>query len=428
MKLLSKYLHHGLTQNILALYGVHFAKYILPLITVPYLARVLGPTAWGLMAIAQAYAQYVGMLVEYGFGLAATREVARHREDRDKLADLLAGVLGAEGLLVLCGIGLTLLVQIWVPIFQNHPALLWAGMFWTLSQAVSPLWYFGGLERLRFVAVLDVSSRLLYVVGLLIFVHSPEDGWKVLALQGVASCLSTAVVLYLVYRELPFRFPTKSLVWQALRTGWTMFLFLSASNLYTTGNTFILGLFVSPQLVGYYAGGEKLSKTFLAILNPLTQALYPRLSHLAHHSRTKAAQLARVGVVVMGIGGGLIGLLVFLLAPLLVKILLGREFEPAVPVVQVLSLLLPSVALSHFLGLQWMLPLGMDRAFNSVILGAGLFNLLLALILAPRYAQMGMAWAAVVTELVVTAALYILLLCQGLDPFTYVKNAKGDAV
>ena len=424
---LEKLLHHKLVQNVLALYGVHFAKYILPLVSLPYLTRVLGPTAWGVLAIAQAYAQYVSLLVEYGFGMAATREVAHHSNDRDQLAELLAGVLGAEALLVSFAVAASFVAQRWVPIFQSHPALLWAGLFWALPQAVTPLWYFSGQERMRFTAFLDISTRTVYVAGLLVFIHSPSDVWKVLALQGVTSSFSMGLVLFLIYREIPFRFPTPSLVWQALRKGWTMFLFLSSSSLYTSANIFILGLFVSPQLVGYYAGAEKIGKLPLQLFNPIQVALYPRLSNLAHHSPNKAAQLVRYGIVVMGGVAGMMALAIILCAPLLVKILLGPGFESAIPVVQVLALLVPLIALSNTLGIQWMLPLGMDRIFNTIILSSGLLNLVLAVLLVSRYTYMGMAWAVVITEVVVTAWMYFVLRSRGLDPFTYIEKVEGDS-
>src|SRR5580704_19568321 len=92
----SKLLKHKLVQNAASLYGVQIATYAVPLVTIPYLARVLGVSGWGLVAIAQGFGSYIALLGEYGFGLSATREVARQRDDREKLADIFAGVLGAK--------------------------------------------------------------------------------------------------------------------------------------------------------------------------------------------------------------------------------------------------------------------------------------------------------------------------------------------
>jgi PST family polysaccharide transporter len=420
-------LRHKLVQNALSLYGVQIATYVIPLVTIPYLARVLGVAGWGLVAIAQGFGSYVGILGEYGFSLSATREIARHREDRGKLANIFAGVLGAKMVLVAASFPLAILAGRWVPIFREHPALLWAGMFWAMAQGFSVMWYFQGLERMRLVAALDISAKALATVGVFLIVKRPEDGWRVLVLQGCGFLLSSVIGLGMAYREVPFRLPSWTAVWESLRMGWSMFLFRSSVSLYTAGNAFILGLFVSPEFVGYYAGAEKISRAFLGILNPISQTLYPRLSHLVSHAQDRAARLARISIGVMGAAGTAIGIIVFLSAPVIVRMVLGPHFGPSVPVLRLLALLVPLVAFGNVLGIQWMLPLGMDRAFNKIILAAGFINLVLALVLAPAYTDMGMAWAVVLAETFVTVTMYLVLRSKNLDPLTYTVVAKAEA-
>lgn len=415
---LAHFLRHALVQNILALYGVQFANYLFPLLLVPYLARVLGPEGWGLLAFTQAFGGYLGLLVEYGFGLSATREVAQSRNSLRRRAELLAEVLGAKGVLSLLALGVALGVGNQVLVFREHPEVLWAGVFWALATAYSPVWYFQGLERMRLVAAVEVGAKALVLIFVFLMVKGPGDVWKVLALQGVASSLASLVALYLAHREVPFLLPEPRGVLRALIAGWSMFFFRGAVSLYTLGNTFILGLFAPPQVVGYYAGAEKISKAFLGLLAPVSQALYPRLSHLAQSAPQEAARLARLGVWTMGLGGAVLGLGVFALAPLLVRLFLGAGYEPAVPALRLLAFLLPLIALSNVLGIQWMLPLGLDRPFNAIIVGAGLVNLALAVVLAPRLAHIGMALAVVTSEFLVTLGMWLYLRGKGRDPFT----------
>jgi PST family polysaccharide transporter len=410
---------HTLVQNALSLYGVQVASYIFPLVTIPYVARVLGVSGWGLVAFAQSFGAWVALVGEYGFSLSATREVARYRDDRGKLTDILAGVLGAKTILAVVAGVFAAFLRWCVPIFSHHPALLWAALFWALGQGFSVMWFFQGFERLRLVAGIDISAKALATIGVFVLVRKPEDGWLVLIAQGSGFMLSTVIGLTLIYRQLPFRIPSWASVREALRMGWSMFLFRSSVSLYTTGNAFILGLFVSPQLVGYYAGAEKISRAFLGLLNPISQTLYPRLSHLAHRSENRAARLARISIGVMGASGAAMGALVFLLAPVLVRMILGIGFEPAVPILRALALLVPLVAFGNVFGIQWMLPMGMDRAFNTIILLAGAVNLSLALLLAPLYRDLGMAWAVVTAETFVSVSMYLVLRSQKLNPLSY---------
>ncbi|HLV95090.1 MAG TPA: flippase [Candidatus Acidoferrales bacterium] len=419
---------HALVQNTIAMGLVQAGTGFVPLVTVPYLARVLGVAGWGLVAFAQSFGAYMSVFGDYGFALSATREVARHRDDHEKLAEIVAGVLGAKTLLAAGMIAVAFGVQRWVPIFRDNPLLLWAGLFCALARTSSMIWYFQGRERMRLVAWVDIVTQILAAIAIFVLVKKPADGWRALGLQGLGYLFSFFIGLALTYREVSARVPIWRSTWEALRMGWSMFLFRGSVSLYTAGNAFILGLFVSPVWVGYYAGAEKISRAFLNLLNPINQALYPRLSHLVYHARERAVRLARVAIAVMGCGGVALGALVFALAPLLVRVILGKGYEHAVPVLRILALLPPLIALSNVYGIQWMLPLGMDRAFNAIIVIAGVINIGLAIALAPVYLASGMAWSVVSAEIFVTASIYALLRWRKLDPMNYSPQAVGEEV
>src|SRR6202789_3989173 len=91
-----KLLRNGVVHNIIALYGVQACTYALPLLTFPYLARVLGPSGWGVVVFAQAIGVVIASVVEYGFDISASRETSRQRDDPQRLSALISGVLGAK--------------------------------------------------------------------------------------------------------------------------------------------------------------------------------------------------------------------------------------------------------------------------------------------------------------------------------------------
>jgi len=409
-------LDQSLARNVASLYGVQFANYLLPLVTIPYLTRVLGPATWGLVAFAQAFGAYASIVIEYGFHLSATRAVARSRDSLDKLANLVAGVMGARVMLAAGAVLLALLLESWIPMFRAHPVFLWAAVFWAVGQSFSMLWYYQGFERMRLVAVLDVAGKAAATAGIFILVRHPADGWKVLVLQGSGALLSVAVATAIVYRQVPFRLPTWRLVSNTLRMGWSMFLFQGSMSLYGAGNAFILGLFASPAAVGFYAGAEKLARALMGLMAPIHQSLYPRLSHLVQHNRPAAHRLARFSMFLMSSVGVVLSLAAFLGAPWAVPLILGRSFTASVPVLEILAALPLLDALGTLFGVLWMVPLGLDRQFNRVILAGGALNLVLAVVLAPRFAQLGMAAAVVATEVFVVLSLYLTLRRRKLSP------------
>ncbi|HEX5413581.1 MAG TPA: oligosaccharide flippase family protein [Terriglobia bacterium] len=399
----------ALARNMASLYGVQIANYLLPLVTIPYLTRVLGPSMWGLVAFAQAFGAYASIGIEYGFHLSATRAVAKNRGSVGELANLVAGVVGAKLLLAAGAVIVALCLGSWIPLFHAHPAFLWAAVFWAVAQSFSMLWYYQGIERMRLVALLEVAGKAAATAGIFAIVRHRADGWKVLALQGSGSLLSVVVATVMVYSEIAIILPTWPLVRDTLRMGWSMFLFRGSMSLYGAGNAFILGLFASPAAVGFYAGAERLARALMGLLVPVHQSLYPRLSSLVQHDPAAARRLARSSLFLMSTAGAVLSLAALLGAPWAVPLILGKNFVASVPVLQIMAALPLLDALGTSFGVLWMVPLGLDRQFNLVVMAGGLLNLVLAVVLAPQFAQLGMAAAVVATEVFIVLALYFVL-------------------
>jgi len=394
-----------LVENAVALYAVDLVGHAVSFATVLFLARVLRPDGFGLLALAQSSALWLSILLEYGFNLSATREVASHRDDPARLAETAASVLGAKGLLVLCVAGLAAIAAATMPAFRRHPDYLGWALLQTLALGFSPFWYFQGTERMARPAAIDVAARAVAAVAMFVAVRAPEDGWKVLALQAAAALASTGIPLLWLYREVPWRRPRLAQARSALQSGWGMFVFRGAHSLYTTMNVVILGLFVPTRSVGYYGGAERIIRAALNMLAPLSQTLYPRISHLATRDPREAGGLARVGLRLIGGLGLLLGAAIALGAPLGVRIILGPGYDASVPVLRGLALLVPLSAASSVLAMQWLFPLGLERTVTAVILAGGMLNVGLAVLLAPRFAQLGMVWAVVAAESFILLAL-----------------------
>ena len=119
-------LQHRLVQNGLALYLIQATTMLFPLVTVPFLARVLGPVMFGTVALAQAAGMYVMTTVEYNFTLSGTRDVARARHLPEELSRILADVILARVMLILISAGIAAVAIYTVPVFAANRVLLMA--------------------------------------------------------------------------------------------------------------------------------------------------------------------------------------------------------------------------------------------------------------------------------------------------------------
>ena len=407
----------GLLQNAMALWTVQFFRKTIPLITIPYLARVLGPEGWGLVAIFQSLAACLALLMEFGFELSATRQVARCRQSRERLAEVIAGVFGAQATMAAGAGVLTLLASQWGPILRQHQTLAAFCLLLAVADGCNPTWFFVGMERMGVVAAVEIGSKSAAAVAIFVLIRSEGDVTTVLALQGVAHLAGIVVAVWIMSRQAAFRLPSPRLIREALTAGWPMFVMRSAESLYGLGNAFILGFFASPTVVGYFAGPEKITRALAGLSSPIRQTLYPRLSRLLHTAPEKGARLARLGMTITMLSGLATGVGIFVCAPLLVRIVLGPQFAPAVTVLRLLAILPPLLAVMQSVGMQWLLPLGREQVVSRTVLAAGVLNLLLVLVLVPPFKHVGMAWAVLCSEAFVAGALIFAVRRDGQHKF-----------
>ena len=407
--------HRQVLHDIASVYGVQFANYVLPLVTVPYLARVLGATSWGLVAMTQAFAMYGSLAIEYGFVFSATRQIATAKNTRE-VEDVIAGVSGAKMLLSGVVIAAATLAFLLIPWFHQHPLLLWVAVAAEILKASHPSYFFYGVHKIAVASALDISARTAAAIGIFIFIHVPQDAWKFFALQAAGGLAALVAGHAMISRSYVLRLPRIAEAWRMLRSGSAMFLFRSAHNIYVLGNAFILGLFATPQAVGYYAGAEKINSAAVGLLSPLSTALYPRSAGLAKTSLSKAASLTKLSLYVMAAASVALTLLMWFGSEPIVRIVLGHGFLASASPFRILSLRAPMVAITNVLGFQWLLALGLEKSFQKITLIALALNIVLAACLAPRFSFDGMAWCVVISQTVAAIGIFLVLRRRKLNP------------
>ncbi len=394
-------------QNLVASYSFYFSGYLLSFLAVPYLARILGPSHWGVFALTQTFAMYLILVVDCGFALSATKLVARSRDEPEILSRVLAGVWSAKALLALFSVAVALGATRVVPAFRDHPLLFWSGVSWGVLQGASMNWYYQGLERMRTAATVDISVKALAILAMILVVRAPEDAWRALALNATACLISLLVLSMLAYREAPFRWPTWDDALTNLRTGLHAFMPRNSFIVSSLSGVFVLGFFAPPAVLGYYAGAERISRAVIGLLAPLTDALYARINRIMASSPQSFFPVARRLLMVMGGCGTMMGVAVFLCAPWMVRIFLGRQFGPAVLIVRIFALQAPLIALGNTLGAHWMLSLGLDRPFGYISLVSALFTVALSVILAPHFGAPAVAAVVVASQLLIALATFV---------------------
>ena len=373
-----------LLTNTLWLYSLQGLNYLLPVLVLPYLIRVLGVVNYGLIAVAQAFAQYFTIFTDYGFNLSATRRIAvANGQERDTVRRTFWGVLLIKCSLMVAGFALLLGITIAIPAMASMRTAYLVAYLAVLGNVLFPVWYFQGIEKMKSISIITGLSRIITVGSVFLLVRGPDDTIRALALQSSAPLLA-GIVGFAVAAKPNWKgavFPQRPDLLSLLREGWHLFLSTAAVTLYTNTNVFLVGMLGGVAQAGYFSAAEKIIRAAQGLLIPLTQVLFPHVNTLARQSREVAVRFLRKSLLTIALPtfAGSLGIL--LCAPLLARLAFGFANSTTNSTLRWISFIPFLVAVSNVLGIQTMVVFGYEKAFSRILLTAGLFNITLAWVL-----------------------------------------------
>ena len=404
--------------NIFFLGVLQAANYILPLMTFPYLVRVLGPEYFGLLAFAMVTVNYFILLTDYGFNLSATRQISIHRNNKVKINEIFSSVMIIKFILLAISFFLMMLLIFNFERFSEEQELFLITFLVVFAQVLFPVWFFQGLEQMKYITYISIGAKLFFTVAIFIFVNKQEDYLLVPLLTALGAIISGLWSLIFV----KFRFSV-SFGWQSLQTlrfyvvdGWYLFYSSVAISLYTTSIGFILGLFSGNAAVGMFSSVEKIVQAAKGLYIPISKALYPLVSKKINDSKEEGLKFVFGVSKIVAPGMLIVASLLFVFAGPIVSILLGDQYEGAIELLKIMAFIPFILAIGDILSVQIMFNLGYQKEFTVVVTVAAILGMFLAIILISLYSSTGAAIAVLSVEIFVTLLL---------GTFLYFKQKKG---
>lgn len=410
-----------LISNFFSLSSVQFVNYVLPLITVPYLVRVLGPEKFGLIAFAQAFIQYFVLITDYGFNLSATREVSVSRNDKEKVSEIFSAVMLIKTALMISSFLVLTILVFSISKFKEEWLIYVLTFGRVLGNVLFPVWIFQGMEKMKQMSVLNLLSKAIFTVAIFIFIKSKGDYIYIPLINSLGFVVAGLLSLWIVIRRfgVKVKIPTRAGIKHEVKEGWHIFVSTIVMSFYTVSNTFILGLFTNNTVVGYYSAGEKIVRAVQGVIIPVSQTIYPHISKLASESIESALTFIRKIIKLVGIPAFILSLALFMFAPQITDIILGKQFKESISVIHILAFLPLLVGLSNIFGVQVMLNFGLKKIFTKIIIMASFVNILLALILVVPLQYIGISISLLFTEIFVTFFMFLVLQKRGIRVFEF---------
>lgn len=374
---------------------------LIPIVTVPYISRVLGAEGIGINAYTGSIVQYFALFGTIGIGLYAGRSVAYKRDDRKSLSETFWSIFLLQ--FTLCAVSFILCMIVTIIFAGQYRVIQMIQSLNLLAAAIDISWLFIGIEDLKKLVVRSIIIRILGIICIFAFVRNSGDLWVYTAISTFSLIFGQLVMWAYLYRVVDkHRVGYKDAI-RHLKPSLELFIPQMAIQIYLVLNKTMLGVLANKQEVGLYENADKIVKMSLAFLTATGSVMLPRVANsFARGDKDKVRQYVYVTLnfvtyLAIPMTFGLIGI-----SGRFVPWFLGNEFLKTSTLIILLSPVVIFVAWSNVIGFQYLIPTGKTREFTvSVVAGAGI-NFVLNLLLIKKFYSAGSAVATVIAEVMVT--------------------------
>lgn len=343
---------------------------VLPLISYPYLIRVLGANIYGMIIYSQAIISYLVVIVNFGFNITATKEISINKNSTTKINEIVSSIYIIKGILFLIAL---FILFIFLEINnQTHTnKILFYLTFWMcLYEFIFPLWYFQGIEKMKYITFLTLISRLTFLGLIFLLIHSPTDYLWVPTINGIGAIISSILAINILNKEgLKLKWQTVPTLISYVKSSYIMALSYSTNIFKTSFNIILVKHLFSLKEVAYFDLAMKIITLGTTFLDLISQAVFPKMS------RTKDILFLKKILTLSFFVSIVMMLFIQYFAPILVQILGGGNMNEASKITRLMALNLPVYIIGALLGRNCLLIFGYDQFVLKSMIYSGVFYL-----------------------------------------------------
>ena len=382
--------------NFISLSVVQGLSIFFPLIIFPYLLQILGVEGFGVFTLLQTVIMYADLLVSFGFGLTATKHIAKNISDKEKTNNIITSVYFIKIILFLIPLILFLIAALFIPYLRNHFVLILISCMYVLGNLLFPDWYFQGIQKMRNITIVAFVSKCISLLLIILFVkHRTDVGYAIMAIS-VGNFIAGLVGFFILIKSISIKIklaPRRYILSFFKESGY-VFSSIILVPLYSSVNIFILRAFTNPLMVGYYAIAEKIFSAVSMLTSIANRTFYPHLSQLYSKSVEAYKKNVQKISLLFLLSFAFLGLMQFISADFIVRFISGKQNVQDVGyAIDVLKIMSIGVLFSPFgsFFFQLLIIQGQKKSAVKNIFSVVVINVFTASTLAYLYGGIGMA-------------------------------------
>ncbi|ALR16683.1 flippase [Vibrio natriegens] len=398
----------SLVTNFGYLLFLRVVSYIFPLITIPYLARVIGVEGFGKIAFSAAIIVWFQTISDWGFNFTGARDIARNKDDVNKMSEIFSSILWARCLLAIVSFMILFLMIETVSYFSDYKLILLLTFLVIPGNILFPEWFFQAVEDMKYITYLSFISKVIFTLLIFIFVTNKEDYIYQPLFFGVGYIFVGIFSMIIIIRKYKLKIlrPRYSRVIKSISDSKDVFINNIVPNLYNSFSHVLLGFYGGNGSNGILDAGMKVPNIVQIFVNMISRVFFPYLSR-----RIDGHELyEKINLIISFI----LSLTLYLLAEAIVGILFTSEFYEAKIIIEIMSISLFFLTMNSVYGTNYLIIIGRDKLLRNITFFVSAFGFCISFPLVFAYDYIGAA---------ITIALTRSML--GLTVMIYAKKIKG---
>ena len=382
--------------NYMYLLLIQGTNFILPLITFPYLVRTLELEKYGVVMMASSLVVFINIFVDFGFNISATREVSLIRKDKKKLSAFYWNVFYTKLILLLISFVVLYLITLTIPKLQSEQLVYLLSFGVVIGQNLFPTWFFQGIEKMKVITLINVLAKIIFTITIFVFIKSPSQYIYVPVLNSLGFLIAGFLGFIISLKYIHYIKPKRKVMKGFIGDNKSLIISNFATSIYTSGNTFILGLIGGEDIAGVYSSMEKLVMATKTIYTPLYQAIFPWLTT---KPKQKIIQFIEFIKKPIALSGMLIFIFIFVFADFILDLVFKNEIITSYSNVFRILGLIAFFASLNMVYVSLMFPALKKYNYRMFpVVAGGIINLIFAIIGAYLFGIYGVAVAVVLAE------------------------------
>ena len=381
-----------LTKNFSALAILQMLRYLIPLIVLPYVTPIIGLEHFGEIAIANSFVLIGQLLVNYSFGFMGARDVARFRDNKEKVSEIVSITIFSYVFLYIIMLAIAIGIIVLVPKFRSIWLLIAISLAWPLFSALVCEWFFQGMEQMQTITIVNVISRTVCCALIFIFIKKKEDYLLYPLFNTIAFLIATLYSIIVMVFKFKCRITTPSFkaMFAYIKRGKDLFLNQICVTLLNKMPNILLGTICGSASAGLYDAAFRLQDAGYHGVDTLNRTFFPFLARrMDKHKAYRRINFAFALVI---------SIFLFAFAPLLVRLLYAAEFAPAVKLLRILAISVLFLGISSAYGVNHLLLIGKEKLVRNITFCVTGCGVLLLVAMIHWFDEMGAAFTMVIVN------------------------------